>query len=109
MKNIKVPVIKIGDFSLIKNEKTIDCFIGFDNELKKQEYIELIKNKMSKHSKFNVYYDFKAGTKIENKKWYSLGNVMIYENKSANDSNRILVDSQGNYEIILWMSADSIN
>jgi hypothetical protein len=106
MKNILVPVIKNGNFSLIKNKNTIDCFIGFDDESKKQEYIELIKDKMSKHRKFNIYHDFKVQTKIENKIWYSVNNVMIYENRSANDSNRLVVGGKEKYEFALWISAN---
>lgn len=101
-----ISTIKKGQFIKIENDDRMDCFYGLEEETEKMEALKNIQSEMSDYQSFKVNCDFERWTKFKEKEWWYLGNVMIYENTLATDTNRILIDGKGNYECILWMSAN---
>ena len=107
MKQFKIPQLSVGNLILLDNTETVDCFYAITKEKDKIDALKLIEGKMGKYKNFNVNYDFRVFTKLGQREWSHIGNVMLYENKDVNDSNRIVSDGIGNYECVLWMSANA--
>lgn len=101
------PELNVRELKHLNYKKSFNCFYGIDNKNNKLEAMELIFKQMSNYRNFNICYDFRMFTKTNKKEWSFVGNIMIYENHDVTNENRILKGGSGNYECVLWMSANS--
>ena len=106
MKALKIPRINTCELKLVNDGDTENCFYGIINKKYKKQAIKLIKDRMCNHKDFNIFYDFRIGTKCNEREFKAIDNVMIYENKNTNDYNRVISDGIGDYECVLFMSAN---
>lgn len=106
IRSIKIPKLKLREMVHVNYGYTDECFYSIDSREEKTKAIDLIRNEMAKYKSFNIHYDFENNTKISGREWLFNGNIMIYENNNATDITRLALGGKGNYECVLWMSAN---
>lgn len=99
----EIPNLVNGKFVLSEDGCFKRGFIGFDDYSKLEEYISNIKGEMSCFNDFIVDEPYRVGVSIDNLFWFSIGDVMVFENRNNHFFKSFISGAKGDYTCILYM------
>lgn len=98
-----IPVLKLNEITEQDNEKSIDYYYLINNKDDYDSALASMNEICEKYNIKDIWHDFKTGIRFQDKKWYAIGDVMIYENTNATDMNGLHFPATG-YECAFCVS-----